>query len=100
MGRGIFGALIGAFIGMGIMYGFYEWAGIRFPLMGIGIGVLTGYGAKILSKGMDMTLGIFSGAIALLAVVGSLYLMYGTFPLINIISVAVSVSVAYRISSG
>lgn len=100
MGLGILGALIGAFIGMGIMYGFYEWAGVRFPLMGIGIGVLTGYGARILFKGTDNTLGVFSGVIALLAVVGTLYLMYGIFPLMNIISVAVSVSVAYRISSG
>lgn len=41
-----------------------------------------------------------SGAIALVAVVGTLYLMFGTFPMLNIISLAVSVSLAYRISSG
>ena len=46
------------------------------------------------------TLGIISGVVALFAVVGTLYLMYGTFPMLNIISVAVSVSMAYRISSG
>jgi hypothetical protein len=33
-------------------------------------------------------------------VVGTLYLMYGVFPIVSIISVAVSVSFAYRISSG
>jgi hypothetical protein len=32
-------------------------------------------------------------------VVGTLYLMYGEFPMFNIISVIVSVSVAYRIAS-
>jgi len=32
--------------------------------------------------------------------VGTLYLMYGEFPIVSIISVVVSVSVAYRISSG
>jgi len=100
LGLGILGAFIGALIGIGAMYGFYEWAGFRFPLIGIGIGVLTGFGAKLLYKGTDNTLGIISGAIALVAVVGTLYLMYGTFPIISIISVAVSVSVAYRISSG
>jgi hypothetical protein len=36
----------------------------------------------------------------MLAVVGTLYLMYGTFPIISIISVVVSVSLAYRIASG
>ena len=82
------------------MYGFYEGAGFRFPLLGVGIGVLTGFGAKILYKGTENTLGIISGGIALIAVVGTLYLMYGTFPVISIISVVVSVSLAYRISSG
>jgi hypothetical protein len=99
LGLGILGAFIGALIGVGAMFGFYEWAGFRFPLLGVGIGVLTGYGAKILYKGTGSTLGIISGVIALGAVVGTLYLMYGEFPVINLISVAVSVSLAYRISS-
>jgi hypothetical protein len=99
-GFGILGAFIGALVGVCAMYGFYEWAGFRFPLLGVGIGVLTGFGAKILFKGTDNTLGIISGVIALVAVVGTLYLMYGTFPIMSIISVAVSVSMAYRIASG
>jgi hypothetical protein len=100
LGLGVLGAFIGALIGVGAMFGFYEWAGFRFPLLGVGIGILTGFGAKLLYKGTDSTLGIISGVIALVAVVGTLYLMYGTFPVISIISVAVSVSMAYRISSG
>jgi hypothetical protein len=100
LGMGILGAFLGAAVGVGAMYGFFEFAGFRFPLLGVGIGVLTGYGAKLLYKGTDNTLGIISGAIALIAVVGTLFLMYGTFPVISIISVAVSVSMAYRISSG
>jgi len=97
---GIMGALIGAGLGAGIMYAFYEWAGFRFPLLGVGIGVLTGFGAKLFYNGTDNTLGMISGGIATLAVVGTLYLMYGTFPMISIISVVVSVSFAYRIASG
>lgn len=100
MRAGVLGALIGALVGAGVMYGFYELAGFRFPLLGVGIGALTGYGAKTLYKGRDNTLGIIAGGVALVAVVGTLYLMYGEFPVMNIISVVVSVSVAYRISSG
>ena len=100
LGLGILGALMGAGLGAGIMYAFYEWAGFRFPLLGVGIGVLTGFGAKLLNKGTENTLGMISGGIAMLAVVGTLYLMYGTFPMISIISVVVSVSFAYRIATG
>jgi hypothetical protein len=100
MGLGVLGAFLGACIGVGLMYFFYELAGVRFPLLGIGIGVLTGYGAKILFKGTDNTLGFISGAIALLAIVGTLYLMYGTFPMMSIISVIVGTSVAYNRASG
>jgi hypothetical protein len=99
LGLGILGALIGAVLGAGIMFGFYEWAGFRFPLLGVGIGALTGLGAKLLFKGTDHTLGIISGGIAMVAVVGTLFLMYGEFPVISIISVIVSVSVAYRIAA-
>lgn len=73
---------------------------LRFPLLGVGIGILTGLGAKFLYKGTDNTLGIISGGIAMVAVIGTLFLMYGEFPFISIISVVVSVSVAYRIASG
>ena len=100
LGMGILGAVLGAGAGAGAMYGFYVGVGFRFPLLGVGIGVLTGYGAKLLYKGTDSTLGVAAGAIALVAVVGTLFLMYGTFPIISLISVAVSVSMAYRISSG
>ena len=99
LGLGILGALMGAGIGAGVMFGFFEWAGFRFPLLGVGIGALTGFGARLLYKGTDNTLGMISGGIAMLAVVGTLYLMYGTFPIISIISVVVSVSLAYRIAS-
>ena len=97
--KGILGALLGAGLGVGAMFAFYAFAGFRFPLLGVGIGILTGYGARLLFKGTDSTLGIISGAIALAAVVATLFLMYGTFPLLSIISVVVSVSLAYRIAA-
>jgi hypothetical protein len=100
LGLGILGAFLGALAGAGAMFAFYRWAGFRFPLLGVGIGVLTGFGAKLLYRGTSNALGVASGSIALVAVVGTLYLMYGVFPIVSIISVAVSVSFAYRISSG
>jgi hypothetical protein len=99
LGRGILGAVMGAVAGIAAMFAFYHFVGIRFPLLGVGIGVLTGFGAKLLARGTGSTLGYISGAIALVSVVGTLFLMYGTFPIVSIISVAVSASMAYRISS-
>jgi hypothetical protein len=99
MGRGILGALLGAGLGIGAMFAFYNFAGCRFPLLGVGIGILTGLFARMLFKGTDTTLGWISGGIALVAVVATLFLMYGSFPLLSIISVGVGVSVAYRIAS-
>jgi hypothetical protein len=99
LGKGVLGALLGAAVGVGVMFAFYALAGFRFPLLGVGIGILTGYAAKWLSKGGDNTLGAISGGIALAAVVATLYLMYGEFPIMSIVSVIVSVSVAYRIAS-
>src|SRR5215471_13928741 len=89
MGRGILGALLGAGLGVGAMFAFYTFAGFRFPLLGVGIGILTGFFGKMFFKGTDTTLGFVSGGIALVAVVGTLFLMYGTFPLMSIISVVV-----------
>lgn len=99
LGKGIVGAILGALVGVGAMFGFYTLAGFRFPLLGVGIGILTGYGARLMFKGGDSTLGYISGGIALAAVVATLFLMYGEFPMMSIISVVVSVSFAYRIAS-
>lgn len=99
LAKGILGALLGAALGVGAMFAFYSLAGFRFPLLGVGIGILTGYGARLLFKGGEGVLGYISGGIALAAVVATLYLMYGSFPLMSVVSVAVSVSFAYRIAS-
>jgi len=51
--RGILGALLGAGVGCGLMFGFWLWAHFRFPLMGIAVGAAAGYGARWLARGTD-----------------------------------------------
>jgi hypothetical protein len=96
---GVLGAVVGACIGSGLMYGFYAMTGFRFPLLGVGIGFLTGLAARWLNKGGDDRLGFVAGALALASVVLTLFLMFGMFPMLSIISAAVSVSIAYRMAS-
>ena len=99
MGMGVLGALLGAGIGSGLMYGFFVLTDFRFPLMGTGVGALTGLGARILFRGTDSALGAISGGVAAVAVIGTLYFMYGEFPIMSIISVLVSISFAYKLAS-
>jgi len=99
LGLGALGALIGAGVGSGLMYGFFALTDIRFPLMGTGVGLLTGLGARILFRGTDSALGAISGGVAAVAVIGTLYVMYGEFPIMSIISVLVSISFAYKLAS-
>ena len=100
LGLGVAGAVGGAVVGMGLMFGFYAATGLRFPLLGCGTGLLSGLAAKWLFKGSDHTLGIISGGAAMLGVLGALVLMYGLdFSPLNIISVVVSASVAYKVAS-
>jgi len=98
LGLGILGAILGAALGAGLMYGFFVWADFRFPLMGTGIGALTGLGARILAKGTATTLGVIAGIIALLSTAGTLHLMFGDIAALFLISMAVSVSFAYKIA--
>jgi hypothetical protein len=95
---GILGAALGAGLGAGLMYGFFEWAGFRFPLMGTGIGALSGLGARILGRGTDTTLGVIAGVIALLSTAGTLYLMFGDMAGVFILSMVLSVYFAYRVA--
>ncbi|HXC35849.1 MAG TPA: hypothetical protein VNV43_08235 [Candidatus Acidoferrales bacterium] len=100
LGLGVAGAVGGALVGMGLMYGFYAVSGMRFPLLGVGTGFLTAFGARWFYKGPDHTLGFICAFTAMMGVVGALVLMYGVdFSPMNIISIAVSASVAYKIAA-
>jgi hypothetical protein len=99
LGLGILGAVVGAGLGAGLTYAFFLFSGFRFPLMGVGIGALSGYGARLLGKGTDTTLGAVAAVLALAANAGTLYLMFGDFAFAYFISLAVGAWFAYRIAS-
>jgi hypothetical protein len=99
MGLGILGAFLGAALGGALVYGFYKWAGFRFPLSGVGIGALSGYGARLMARGTHTTLGIIAGALALFSILGVFYLIYGGFAIFGIVSIIICVGVAYRLAS-
>jgi hypothetical protein len=99
IGLGILGAVLGAAVGAGLMYGFFLWTGFRFPLFGVGIGALTGGGARILYRGTDTSLGVMAAVISLATTMGSLYFMFGDLAVMFIVSMLVSAYVAYRIAS-
>jgi hypothetical protein len=96
---GILGALLGSAVGGGLVYGFFAWAGFRFPLSGWGVGLLAGLGARMLARGRDSTLGAITAVMAVVTIAGVYFLMYGGFPPLLIISVGVGGYLAYRLAS-
>jgi hypothetical protein len=56
LGMGVLGAFLGAAIGGALVYGFFAWLNLRFPLTGTVTGLLAGYGARLMARGTDMTL--------------------------------------------
>lgn len=95
---GVLGAILGAALGAGLMYGFYLLTEARFPLMGTGIGALTGLGARILARGTDSSLGVIAALVALLSTAGTLYFMFGNLAGMFVISMVVSVTFAYKVA--
>ncbi|MGA2787801.1 MAG: hypothetical protein ABSF60_09770 [Verrucomicrobiota bacterium] len=95
---GVLGAILGAALGAGLMYGFFLLTDARFPLMGTGIGALSGLGARILARGTDTSLGVIAALVALLSTAGTLYLMFGDMAGMFVISMVVSVTFAYKIA--
>ena len=99
LGMGVLGAFIGSAVGGGIMLAVSIWMGFRFPLLGAGIGFGTGYLARVMARGVDSSLGAIAAVFAVLSTALTLYLIYGVFPIICLISVAVSASAAFRTAS-
>ncbi len=99
LGLGILGAFLGAAAGAGLLLAFNAFAGFRFPLTGIIVGLLSGWLARLLGKGGDTKLGFIAGAFAALGTTATLYGIYGEIPPITIISIIISISSGYRIAA-
>lgn len=99
LGMGILGAFLGSALGGALVYGFFMLVHFRFPWSGIGIGALSGCGARWLARGTDTTLGIIAAVLAGASIVETFYLMYGDFFLFGIISIVICIGVAYRLAS-
>jgi len=99
LGRGIAGAVLGAIVGCGLLYAFWAGTQIRFPLMGVVTGFTTGFGASLLGKGKDSTLGIISSVMAAATLAGTFFMMYGELRTSCFISIAVGAYGAYRSSA-
>ncbi len=98
LGLGILGAIIGATIGVALMFAFAMLVGIIFPFMGLVIGGLSGFGARLLYKGTDVPLGVAAGVVTLIATGGTFLLLFGIFAIINLVALMVSVAIAYKIA--
>src|SRR6185437_13353089 len=70
---GILGAVLGAIVAVVLMVGFTEFAGFRFPLLGTGMGVIIGFGARLLYKGTSSSLGAVSAGISFVTIAGTLF---------------------------
>lgn len=104
MPLGALGAFLGSAVGGALVYGFFMWAHFRMPLTGTLIGVLSGIGARTLARGTDTVLGVIAAAFALASILGAFLLIYGDLFIagfiLGIFSIAICVSIAYRIASG
>lgn len=99
---GTVGALLGALVAVGLMYGFAVFAGFRFPLMGTLMGAIIGFGARLMYHGTDSSLGGIAAAIAFVTIGGTLFFMFGLFGVLlsGFITMVVGVGMAFKIASG
>ena len=96
---GILGAFLGAVVGSGLAYWFTSATGIRLPFIGLVTGFLAAMGGRLLCRGTDGKLGVAAAVFAFIGVSGTL-VATDMFSIFSIISLFVSVSVAYRTASG
>lgn len=71
---GAVGAALGGLIGATVWYFLIKSTGSAFALVAWGVGVVTGLGARLLSKQGNMALGVVAGVCALVAIVAGEYL--------------------------
>jgi hypothetical protein len=95
---GFVGALLGAALGVGIMFGYRMVTGFVMPVIGLSIGVLSGLGARLLYKGTDVSLGAIAAAITLIAAGGTFLMFFGLAAIMSIMVLVITIGIAYKIA--
>lgn len=96
---GIAGALVGAGIGAGLVFGFVLWTGFKMPLSGTCVGLLSGFGARALARGGDATLGAIAATFSVMSAFCVFYFCFEYFTVGMIVSTIISGIVAYKLAS-
>lgn len=81
------------------MYGFFSLTGFRFPLTGTIVGIISGFGARALARGGDMTLGIVAAILSVLSVTIIMHVIYGGYFGFGIVAIFASGYFGYRFAS-
>jgi hypothetical protein len=98
---GTVGAIIGAVFSVGLMVGAQMFFGYCPSIVGIAMGALIGFAARLFYKGTDSTLGGMSAAVAFVTIGGTLYLMFGLLGIaFDIIYLLIGTAMAFKIASG
>lgn len=95
---GSLGAILGAALGVGLLFGCQMAVGLVMPVFGLAIGLLSGYGARLLYKGTDVTLGVVSAVVTLCATGVTFLILFGLGAIMSIMVLMVTVGVAYKIA--
>lgn len=98
---GTLGALIGAVFAVGFMVGTKVFFGFSFPLFGTIMGVMIGFGARLMYRGTDSTLGGMSALVAFVTIGATLYIMFGILGILFcLVSLVIGTAAAFKIASG
>jgi hypothetical protein len=99
---GVVGAILGAVVAVALMVGFTMFTGMRFPLIGTVMGAIIGFGARLMYRGTDSTLGFMSAGVAFVTIVGTFLLMFNIISILmsGVISLMVGVTMAWKVASG
>ena len=98
---GVLGAILGAIVGVVLMVSASMFLGFKFPLLGTIMGAIIGFGARLLYRGTDSTLGGMAAVVALITITATLYLMFGVLGLaFSAMSIVIGAVMAFKIASG
>lgn len=98
---GTVGALLGAVVAVGFMVGSHIILGFSFPIFGTVMGAIIGFGARLMYRGTDSTLGGMAALVAFITIGATLYLMFGILGILfSLVSLVIGVAMAFKIASG